>query len=50
MGDALMGTGMSKGENRAIQAAQMAIRSPLLDDVSIKGAKGVLVNITGATR
>jgi cell division protein FtsZ len=47
MGDALMGTGMAKGEERAIQAAQMAIRSPLLDDVSIKGAKGVLVNITG---
>ena len=47
MGDALMGTGMAKGEERAVQAAHMAIRSPLLDDVSIKGAKGVLVNITG---
>jgi cell division protein FtsZ len=47
MGDALMGTGVAKGEERAIHAAQMAIRSPLLDDVSIRGAKGVLVNITG---
>ena len=47
MGEALMGTGAAKGEERAIQAAHMAIRSPLLDDVSIKGAKGVLVNITG---
>jgi cell division protein FtsZ len=47
MGDALMGTGVATGADRAIQAAQMAIRSPLLDDVSIRGAKGVLVNITG---
>jgi len=47
MGDALMGTGVAKGEDRAIHAAQMAIQSPLLDDVSIRGAKGVLVNITG---
>lgn len=47
MGDALMGTGVAKGEDRAVQAARMAIQSPLLDDVSIRGAKGVLVNITG---
>jgi len=47
MGDALMGTGVASGADRAIQAAQAAIRSPLLDDVSIRGAKGVLVNITG---
>jgi len=47
MGDALMGTGVAKGEDRAVHAAELAIRSPLLDDVSIKGARGVLVNITG---
>lgn len=47
MGDALMGTGTAKGQDRAIQAAQSAIQSPLLDDVSIRGARGVLVNITG---
>ncbi|OQX85833.1 MAG: cell division protein FtsZ [Candidatus Latescibacteria bacterium 4484_7] len=50
MGDALMGTGVARGENRASQAAQMAINSPLLDDIKIKGAKGVLVNITGDER
>jgi len=50
MGDALMGTGVATGDDRAIQAAQTAIRSPLLDDVSIKGAKGVLVNITGGDK
>jgi cell division protein FtsZ len=50
MGDALMGTGVAKGENRAVQSAQMALSSPLLDDVSIRGAKGVLVNITGDER
>ena len=50
MGDALMGTGVARGENRAVQAAQMALRSPLLDDITIKGAKGVLVNITGDER
>ena len=50
MGDALMGTGSASGENRAIQAARTAITSPLLDDVSIKGAKGVLVNISGDER
>ena len=47
MGRALMGSGFGKGENRAIDAAQMAITSPLLEDVSINGATGILVNITG---
>ncbi len=47
MGDALMGGGVSNGDNRAVQAAQNAICSPLLEDVSISGALGVLVNITG---
>ncbi len=46
-GDALMGTGVATGEDRAIKAAQQAISSPLLEDVSISGAEGVLVNITG---
>ncbi len=46
-GTAVMGLGMAEGENRAIQAAQSAISSPLLDDVSIKGARGLLINITG---
>lgn len=47
-GDALMGTGFAKGEHRAVEAAQAAIASPLLDGVSIQGAQGVLVNITGS--
>jgi cell division protein FtsZ len=47
MGDALMGTGYAEGENRAITAADNAIHSPLLDDISIVGAKGILINITG---
>jgi cell division protein FtsZ len=47
MGDALMGSGIAKGENRAKIAAEQAIHSPLLEDVSIAGAMGVLVNITG---
>jgi cell division protein FtsZ len=47
MGDALMGTGHGEGEDRAIKAAQAAISSPLLEDVSIGGAKGVLINVTG---
>lgn len=47
MGDALMGTGYASGENRAKEAAQKAIASPLLENVSISGAKGVLVNVTG---
>lgn len=47
MGDAVMGSGVANGENRAVEAAHAAISSPLLDDVSISGAQGVLVNITG---
>ncbi|MBT4484999.1 MAG: cell division protein FtsZ [Candidatus Latescibacteria bacterium] len=47
MGDALMGTGSSKGEDRGREAAEMAINSPLLENVSIRGARGVLLNITG---
>ncbi|MBD3169169.1 MAG: cell division protein FtsZ [candidate division Zixibacteria bacterium] len=47
MGDALMGTGYGDGENRAIDAATRAISSPILENVSISGAAGVLVNITG---
>ncbi|MFI5251562.1 MAG: cell division protein FtsZ [Bacteroidota bacterium] len=47
MGDALMGSGTSSGENRAIEAAHAAISSPLLEGVSISGAQGVLVNVTG---
>ncbi|HMD69189.1 MAG TPA: cell division protein FtsZ [Chitinivibrionales bacterium] len=47
MGDALMGTGYAEGENRATTAADNAIHSPLLDDISIVGAKGILINITG---
>jgi len=46
-GNALMGTGRSTGDGRAIEAAQQAVSSPLLEDVSIAGAEGVLVNITG---
>ncbi|HSG26879.1 MAG TPA: cell division protein FtsZ, partial [Candidatus Krumholzibacterium sp.] len=48
MGDALMGTGTAEGDNRAVEAARIALSSPLLDDISIRGAKGVLVNITGS--
>jgi cell division protein FtsZ len=47
MGLALMGTGLARGENRAVEAAQRAISSPLLEDNSIQGARGVLLNITG---
>ena len=47
MGKAMMGTGQASGEKRAIEAAHNAINNPLLDDVSMKGAKGVLINITG---
>jgi len=46
-GAALMGTGTGRGENRAMEAAQQAISSPLLDNISIAGATGVLINITG---
>jgi len=47
MGDALMGSGVGTGENRSIEAAHAAISSPLLEGVSISGAQGVLVNVTG---
>jgi cell division protein FtsZ len=47
MGKAMMGTGEAEGDNRALEAAQRAISNPLLDDVSMKGARGVLINITG---
>jgi len=47
MGKAMMGTGEAEGEERAMRAADMAISNPLLDDVTMKGAKGVLINITG---
>jgi cell division protein FtsZ len=46
-GGALMGTGVGKGDNRALEAAQMAINNPLLEDATIDGAKGILVNVTG---
>ncbi|HKV70731.1 MAG TPA: cell division protein FtsZ, partial [Gemmatimonadales bacterium] len=46
-GSALMGTGVGRGENRALEAAQQAISSPLLDNIQISGATGVLINITG---
>ena len=49
MGDAVMGTGVASGEHRAVEAAHMAISSPLLEDISIAGAQGVLVNITGGS-
>ena len=45
-GRALMGTGYAKGERRAIEAAQQAINSPLLDDISVEGARGILINFT----
>lgn len=47
MGPALMGSGYASGENRATEASQKAIHSPLLEDTSIEGAKGILINITG---
>ncbi|WP_375691393.1 cell division protein FtsZ [Pseudooceanicola sp. LIPI14-2-Ac024] len=47
MGKAMMGTGEADGETRAIQAAEKAIANPLLDEISLRGAKGVLINITG---
>jgi cell division protein FtsZ len=47
MGKAMMGTGEASGENRAIAAAEAAINNPLLDDVSMKGARGILINIAG---
>ncbi|MBO9411296.1 MULTISPECIES: cell division protein FtsZ [unclassified Ruegeria] len=48
MGKAMMGTGEATGEDRAVQAAEKAIANPLLDEISLKGAKGVLINITGS--
>ena len=47
MGKAMMGTGEAEGDKRALEAAEAAISNPLLDDTSMKGAKGVLINITG---
>src|SRR5260221_78078 len=47
MGKAMMGTGEAEGDRRAIDAAEAAISNPLLEDVSMKGARGVLINITG---
>ncbi len=49
MGMALMGTGTASGDNRAVEAAQRAISSPLLEDISIEGAKGLLINVTGSS-
>jgi cell division protein FtsZ len=49
MGTAIMGMGNASGENRAVEAAQMAINSPLLEDISISSAKGVLMNVTGSS-
>ncbi len=49
MGMALMGTGIAEGDNKALEAAQKAIASPLLEDISIEGAKGLLINVTGGT-
>jgi len=48
-GMALMGTGIASGDNRSVEAAQKAISSPLLEDISIEGAKGLLINITGGS-
>ncbi len=47
MGKAMMGTGESEGEDRALQAAEKAIANPLLDEISLNGARGVLINVTG---
>ena len=47
MGKAMMGTGEASGDDRAVQAAEKAIANPLLDEISLHGAKGVLINITG---
>ena len=49
MGRAMMGTGQASGENRAIECARAAVANPLLDDFSLDGAKGLLINITGGT-
>jgi len=47
MGNALMGTGLARGENRAVEAARSAISSPMLEDTNISGAEGLLINVTG---
>ncbi len=49
MGKAMMGTGEADGEDRAVQAADKAVSNPLLDEISLRGAKGVLINITGGS-
>jgi len=49
MGKAMMGTGESEGERRATEAAEAAINNPLLDDISMKGARGVIINVTGGS-
>ena len=49
MGKAMMGTGEAEGDNRAMEAAEAAINNPLLDNASIEGARGVLINVTGGT-
>jgi cell division protein FtsZ len=49
MGLAIMGTGYAEGENRAMSAANAAISSPLLEDASVKGARGVIINVTGGS-
>ncbi len=49
MGKAMMGTGEAEGEDRALQAAEKAIANPLLDEISLTGAKGVLINVTGGS-
>ncbi len=49
MGMALMGTGLAEGENRALEAAQKAVSSPLLEDISIEGARGLLINVAGGS-
>src|SRR5690554_1345839 len=48
MGMAMMGTGIATGENRAVEAAEAAIRSPLLEDINLQGARGILINITAS--
>lgn len=48
-GKAIMGTGEAEGEDRAVKAAEQALANPLLDDCSMRGAKGVLINITGGS-
>jgi len=50
MGYAVMGTAIASGENRAVEAANTAISSPLLEDASINGAQGILLNITGSSK